>query len=289
MNSFELLKRDFAGDLSRREHRSRIAANLALKETARSPIVLAVALGSLASAGVLHSSLLLLVPTLAVALTFWLKRRCNRITRLAEAHDDAKSISLPAAVSYSDRGAQEAIRRLAEARQQFSAAVSASPRPPAGVLAPHLRGVRDIERRVVVLAARVEYLGLALERVSITDIEPAVQRVQAQAGAAPDEGARATGSIVAAQYERQLADARAIQTKRQQLLISLDYMLSILETLPLKLTRLQLSTVEAAEGNGGPEPGDHVRSLLEEIDAIEEVVASMKAIDAVEETRRLVE
>jgi hypothetical protein len=288
MNGFELLKRDFAGDLSRREHRSRIAAKLAVTETAKSPIVAAVAVFSLTLASTSHFGLLLLAPTLAFALTYWLKRRCERIARLAEAHDDAKAISIPEAVWYSDPGAKQAIRRLAEARQEFAYAVSDGPRHPDGVLVPHLRGVRDVERRIVVLAARVEYLGLALQRVSITDIETAAQRVQAQASAAPNDDARATRRIVAAQRERQLADARAIETKRQQLLISLDCMLSMLETLPLKLTRLQLSTVEAAEGNG-PDPGDQAGSLLGEIDAIEEVFTPMKAIDAVEETRRMVE
>lgn len=270
MNGFEMLKRDFGGDLSRRERRSRIATNLALKETATSPIVIAVALVSLALAGPLHLSALLLVPTFAVALTFRLKRRSKRIARLAEAHEDAETISIPEVVWYSDPGAKEAIRRLAEAHQRFADAVSDSPRHPEGILGPQLRGVSDIERRIVVLAARVEFLGLALQRVSINDIETAVERSQAQESAAPNDEARATRRIVAAQREGQLADARAIEAKRQELLISLDHLLSILETLPLKLARLQLSSAEAAEGKG-PDPADHAGRLLVELDAIEEV------------------
>jgi hypothetical protein len=65
--------------------------------------------------------------------------------------------------------------------------------------------------------------------------------------------------------ERQLADARAIETKH-----------------------LQLATAEAAEGNV-LDPADHAGDLPGELDAIEEVFAPTMEIDFVEATRPMVE
>ena len=272
MNGYEMIRREFDGDLSPREHRSRIAAELALKAAAKSPIVAAAAVAAAALAGALHLGLLLLAPALAFALTFVLKLRSKRIARLADAHDDAKSISVPEQVWYSDPGAKEAIGRLAVAHQRLVDALNDSPRHCDGILVARLRGVTDIERRIVVLAARVEYLGLSLQRASVNNIETALRRIQDQENAARDDELRAARRVVIAQRETQLANARAIETRRQKLLISLDHMLSVLETLPLELTRLQLSTAEAADGKR-PDPTDPTGGLSGELDAIEEVFA----------------
>src|SRR4029077_863258 len=134
--------------------------------------------------------------------------------------------------------------------------------------------VADIERRIVLLAARVEYLGRFLSEISVPEIEAEAQGIRTrEANAAPAE-ARARYQMGIAQREAQLRDARSLEARRDQLLATIDYMLATLEMLPLKLTRLQLLRVEAAEGR--PDPAGDAAPLFTDLEAIEEVFVEVE-------------
>jgi hypothetical protein len=133
-----------------------------------------------------------------------------------------------------------------------------------------LRSVAEIERRVVLLASRVEYLGRFLSEISLPEIESEAQRVRAREANATTAEARARYQLGVAQREVQLRDARALEARRDQLLATIDYMLATLEMLPLKLTRLQLLRVEAVEYSPTDFAGDTV-PLFTDLEAIEEV------------------
>lgn len=270
MNGQQMLKRDFVGDLTPREGRTRKASVLAAKQAAGNPFTLV----TLGAASLVALACQLVAPLVAVpvifGVLFLVRLRNGRTWSAAERSARNSPIELPDLIWYADVGAQAAIRRLNQARRTLATAVAHSPRAPEHEILVHLRSVGEIERRVVLLAARVEYLGRFLSEISIPEIEAEAQRIRTREANAATPEARARYQLGVAQREAQIRDARALEARRDQLLATIDYLLATLETLPLKLTRLQLLSVEAADGDATDPAGD-ATPLFNDLDAIEEV------------------
>jgi hypothetical protein len=272
MNGQQMLKRDFVGDLTPREGRNRRATSLAARQAAKSPVTLA----TLGAASLIALACGLVAPLAAVPVIFgvlFLARLRNR-RNWTETENAARvgPIELPDLIWYSDVGAQAAIRRLGQARRALASAVAHSPLNPEHEILARLRSVADVERRIVLLASRVEYLGRFLGDISLPELEADAQRVRSKEANATSAEARARYRLGIAQREAQLREARSLEARRDQLLATIDYMLATLEMLPLKLTRLQLLRVEAAEGRPSDPAGD-AAPLFTDLEAIEEVFA----------------
>src|SRR5215471_14888755 len=250
MNGQQMLKRDFVGDLTPREGRARRATTLAAKQAAKSPVTLV----GIGAASLMALACQLVAPLVAVpvifGVLFLIRLRNARTWNAAERSARTAPIELPDLIWYSDGGAQAAIRRLGQARRTLANAVAQSPQDPEHEMLAGLRSVAEIERRIVLLASRVEYLGRFLSEISLPEIEAEAQRVRTKEAHATSTEARARYHMGVAQREAQIRDARALEARRDQLLATIDYMLATLEMLPLKLTRLQLLRVEAADGDG---------------------------------------
>ena len=270
MNGQLMLKRDFVGDLTPREGRTRRATALAAKEAAGSPVTLV----TLGAASLMALACSLVAPLAAVpvifGVLFLVRLRSGRTWMAAERSARNNPIELPDLIWYSDVGAQAAIRRLSQARRALANAVAHSPQDPEHEMLARLRSVREIERRIVLLAARVEYLGRFLSDISVPELEAEAQRIRIRELNAATAEARARYRLGIAQRETQIRDARALEARRDQLLATIDYMLASLEMLPLKLTRLQLLRAEAAEYHPSDPTGD-TAPLFNDLEAIEEV------------------
>src|SRR5262245_33622251 len=149
MNGQQMLKRDFVGDLTPREGRTRKAATLAAQQAVKSPVTLA----TLGAASLIALACQLAVPLVAVPVIFGVlflaRLRSGRTRAAAERTAREGPIDLPDLIWYSDVGAQAAIRRLGQARRTLAAAVAHSPQDPEHEILTRLRSVADIERRVV--------------------------------------------------------------------------------------------------------------------------------------------
>jgi len=270
MNGQLMLKRDFVGDLTPREGRTRRATALAAKEAAGSPVTLV----TLGAASLMALACSLVAPLAAVpvifGVLFLVRLRSGRTWMAAERSARNNPIELPDLIWYSDVGAQAAIRRLSQARRALANAVAHSPQDPEHEMLARLRSVTEIERRIVLLAARVEYLGRFLSDISVPELEAEAQRIRTRELNAATAEARARYRLGVAQREAQIRDARALEARRDQLLATIDYMLASLEMLPLKLTRLQLLRAEAAEYRPSDPTGD-TAPLFNDLEAIEEV------------------
>ena len=270
MNGQLMLKRDFVGDLTPREGRTRRATALAAKEAAGSPVTLV----TLGAASLMALACSLVAPLAAVpvifGVLFLVRLRSGRTWMAAERSARNNPIELPDLIWYSDVGAQAAIRRLSQARRALANAVAHSPQDPEHEMLARLRSVTEIERRIVLLAARVEYLGRFLSDISVPELEAEAQRIRTRELNAATAEARARYRLGIAQRETQIRDARALEARRDQLLATIDYMLASLEMLPLKLTRLQLLRAEAAEYHPSDPTGD-TAPLFNDLEAIEEV------------------
>ena len=273
MNGQQMLKRDFVGDLAPREGKTRRATALAARQAAKSPVTLA----TIGAASLIAFACQLVVPLVAVPVIFgvlFLARfRSGRTRAAAEKAARTGPIELPDLLWYSDAGAQTAIRRLGHARRTLVKAVAQCPQDPEHAILTRLRSVAEIERRIVLLAARVEYLGRFLSEISLPEIEAEAQRVRVREASATTAEARARYQMGVAQREAQLRDARSLEARRDQLLATIDYMLATLEMLPIKFARLQLLRVENAE-SGSADPTGETEPLFTDLEAIEEVFAS---------------
>src|SRR5262245_29548245 len=178
MNGQQMLKRDFVGDLTPREGQTGRATALAAKQAAKSPLTLA----TIGAASLIALACQLVAPLVAVPVIFGMlfivRLRSARTWRTAEREAHHSPIELPDLIWYSDAGAQVAIRRLAQARRALAKAVAQSPLDPENEILARLRSVADIERRIVLLTARVEYLGKFLTEISLAEIEAEVLRIR---------------------------------------------------------------------------------------------------------------
>ena len=270
MNGQQMLKRDFVGDLTPREGKTRRATSLAARQAAKSPVTLV----SIGAASLIALACQLVVPLAAVpvifGVLFLVRLRNARTWTAAERKARTSPIELPDLIWYSDAGAQAAIRRLGQARRTLANAVTHSPQDPEHEIVAGLRSVAEIERRIVLLASRVEYLGRFLSEISLPEIEAEAQRIRLKEANATTTEARARYHLGVAQREAQLRDARALEARRDQLLATIDYMLATLEMLPLKLTRLQLLRAEAADYSASDFAAE-TAPLFTDLEAIEEV------------------
>jgi hypothetical protein len=271
VNGQQMLKRDFVGDLTPREGRTRRATSLAAKHAAGSPVTLV----TIGAASLVALACQLVAPLVAVPVIFGVlflaRLRNGRTWTVAETNARTSPIELPDLIWYADVGAQAAIRRLGQARRTLANAVAHSPQDPEHEVLARLRSVADIERRIVLLAARVEYLGRFLSEISVPEIEADTQRIRAREANATTAEARSRYHLGVAQREAQIKDARALEARRDQLLATIDYLLVSLETLPLKLTRLQLLRVEASDYQPTDDPAYDAAPLFNDLEAIEEV------------------
>jgi len=271
MNGQQMLKRDFVGDLTPREGRTRRATAIAAKHAAGSPVTLV----TIGAASLVALACQLVAPLVAVPVIFGVlflaRLRNGRTWTVAERTARTGPIELPDLIWYADVGAQAAIRRLSQARRTLASAVAHSPQDPEHQVLARLRSVGDIERRIVLLAARVEYLGRFLSEISVPEIEAEAQRIRAREANATTAEARSRYQLGIAQREAQIRDARSLEARRDQLLATIDYLLVSLETLPLKLTRLQLLHVEAFDYQPTDDPACDAAPLFNDLEAIEEV------------------
>lgn len=271
MNGQQMLKRDFVGDLTPREGRTRRATSIAAKQAAGSPVTLV----TIGAASLVALACQLVAPLVAVPVIFGVlflaRLRNGRTWSVAERTARTSPIELPDLIWYADVGAQAAIRRLSQARRTLANAVAHSPQDPEHEVITRLRSVADIERRIVLLAARVEYLGRFLSEISVPEIEAEAQRIRTREANATTAEARSRYQLGIAQREAQIRDARALEGRRDQLLATIDYLLVSLETLPLKLTRLQLLQVESTDYQPTDDPAYDATPLFDDLEAIEEV------------------
>jgi len=271
MNGQQMLKRDFVGDLTPREGRTKKATALAAQKAAKSPVTLA----TLGAASLIAFACQMVAPLVAVpvifGVLFLVGVRSARTWARAEHAARTGPIELPDLIWYADAGAQSAIRRLGQARRALAGAVAHSPQDPEHEVLARLRSVAEIERRVVLLASRVEYLGRFLGEISQPEIEAEAQRVRNREANAVTSEARARYKLGVAQREAHLRDVRLLEARRDQLLATIDYMLATLETLPLKVTRLQLLRAESGDEGGAADPDDDTAPLFTDLEAIEEV------------------
>jgi len=212
MGSGDWFERDLVGDTSAHEPKAWPLLAASVVKVLGSGRNRALAIALFASALVWGPYVLAAIPAVFTGLV--IIALVGGGTRRAVARRTATlPVALPHPLSYSDKGAQALIGSLSRCRRAVQEAVAAGPQGTAFSLASVLRDVPQLERRVIVLAARLEYLAQFLSEPSSEPLKP----------------------------------TRHLAAKRQKVLEMAHKILDVLETLPAKIATIQFSRLEACD------------------------------------------
>jgi len=184
-----------------------------------------------------------------------------------------RPISLPDPLMFCDAAAQTAVRRMTQARENLERAIVDSPRGDAFELASVVKGASQLERRVLVLAARAEYLGSFLASVSAAELRNELERVRARERGALAADARQTYARVVRRTEGHIQALAALEAEKDRLAAKLDYMVGTLEALPAKVTRVQFLRLGYVDGDLSPEAMEDAARVFDDVGALEDAFA----------------
>jgi hypothetical protein len=244
MRSADWFEKDLVGDTSGHESARQLMAIAAAKAAAVSRPTLAIAVATMSLAALFGAKLLLLLPLLFGAM-FAAKLLKGSLRRDAYRRARASAIRLPEMGSFTDGRVKAMIRRLITARQAIRKVAEAAPAGRAFDLSKLIAGVPRLERRVVVLATRIEYLTRFLELSPLCEARADLSRITASAarpGAAGPDLPRA-----AELCQRRLSTLLDFTTQIQRLLGRAELALSALEGLPVQMAMLQLRRLDACD------------------------------------------
>ena len=184
-----------------------------------------------------------------------------------------KPISLPDPLIFCDAAAQTAVRRTVQARENLERALADSPRGEAFELASVVKGASQLERRVLVLAARAEYLGSFLSSVSAPELRNELERVRGRERGALAADARQTYSRVVRRTEGHIQALAALEAEKDRVAAKLDYVVGTLEALPAKVTRVQFLRLGYVDADLSPEAIEDATRVFDDVGALEDAFA----------------
>ncbi|HXT95543.1 MAG TPA: hypothetical protein VN853_04540 [Polyangia bacterium] len=268
------LERDLVGDTSSHEGATRLWLAAAAKAAARDPR------GALFSALAVTGACVFGLPAflLAIPLTYTLRfavglfdRRARRATlRLAR----AQPITLPSPLSFSDEGAKRLIERLERTRWAIESAVLASPGGAPFALSGLIDDVPQMERDVVVLAARIEYLGRFLSSAPSSTLHAEVLRLDEDREQETDAATRDGVERVIVRCRDHLDTLRLLSARRATCGRMAEEVLRTLEGIPAKIVSLQIARVESCDVRC-TDSGRRAETVSEGFTALERTIAAL--------------
>jgi hypothetical protein len=248
MASPKWFERDLLGDTSAHEGTGWLWLVAASKAAVSKPSTLtAAALAVVAAVLTGLPSLLLIMPvsfTIFVAATF-----LNGKTRQLALHRARTlPIELPPLAAFSEPKARILLERLARSREAIRDALDAAPRGPGFDLEPALSSVPELERQVVVIASRVEYVSRFVSTTTASCLRADGERLRERAREGTDE-ARGSFQRAAERSHAHFESLLMLQAQGERLLGMGEEALAALEELPVMITTVQLRRFEACDDN----------------------------------------
>lgn len=244
------LERDLVGDTSPHEGATRLWLGAAAKTAVRDPR------GALFSALAVTGACLFGLPAflLAIPMTYALRfvgvlldKRVRQAT-LRQAR--TRPIALPSPLSFTDDGAKRLVERLERARWAIESAILASPAGAPFELRSLVEDVPQLERDVLVLAARIEYLGRFLSSAPAASLHAELLRLDEDREQELDAATRDGFERVIARCRDHLDTLRLLNARRGTTFRMAEEVLRTLEVIPAKIVSLQLARVECCDARG---------------------------------------
>ncbi len=260
-------QRDLIGDTSEHERRT----ELWVRSSARSVVRSRVALGLMAIAVVAafmtgFATLLLVVPTV-FTFAFVIAMLNGRAKQAALRNAGILPIDLPDSVWFSDARAKMLVERLSSARAAIQSTVLAGPRGAAFDVSSALDQIPKLEREVVVLASRIEYIARFLDSTSLPGLRMTLARVR-ERGEGHDD-LRGPFSRAADRCQAQVDAVRTLIARAEVLAGQAEEALLTVEGIPARITSLQLRRLEACDSTVEPASAA-ATSLVETFAALEQ-------------------
>jgi hypothetical protein len=247
-------QRDLIGDTSEHER----GIELWIYSSAKCAVRHRAALGLMALALVAsfmtgYATLLLAVPAVFVV-AFGVALLNGRAKQTALRHAGVLPIVLPDVVWFSDSRAKTLIVRLAAARAAIQNAVLAGPRGAAFDVSSALDRIPKLEREVVVLATRIEYIARFLDTTSLPVLRMTLARVRdrGQLGTGDGEGASGPMGRAAERCQAQVDAVKGLVARAEALSAQAEEALLTIEGVPARITSLQLRRLEVCDGAAEP-------------------------------------
>jgi hypothetical protein len=219
------------------------------------------------------ATLLLLVPAVfMLALTVALLN--GRAKQLALCRAGILPIVLPDSVWFSDARAKMLVDRLAVARSAVQNAVFGGPRGAAFDMSSALDQVPKLEREVVVLATRIEYIARFLDSTSLPGLRLTLARVR-ERGEGQDDTHGPFGRA-AERCQAQVDIVRQLIARAETLSGQAEEALLTIEGIPARITSLQLRRLEACDATIEPASAA-AASLVETFAALEQASSERTA------------
>lgn len=270
------LERDLVGDTSAHECETRLWLGSAAKAAVRSrwPLVGALAASAVAClTGV--AALFWAVPTVYLAqfaVAFFDARTRQAARHLAR----QLPIELPAAASFTDGRARRLVERLERARQTTDSVVLYGPVGPPFDVTPLIDRVRQLERDVVVLAARVEYLERFLDASPPATLVTDIARFEEQQKGL--EGVSKQFDRVIARCREHLDQLASLSNRMNEACGMAEDLLRTLEQIPSKILGLQLTRIEFCDCRTA-DARKEAATILESFGALEQAISDLPCRD----------
>jgi hypothetical protein len=171
-------------------------------------------------------------------------RRARQVTRREAA---ALPIELPSPFSFSDEGARALVERLGRARCAIENALLTSPGGAAFALTGLVDDIPQLERDVVVLAARLEYLGRFLSSAPSTGLASETAQLDEDREKETDATTREAFERLVARCRAHLDTLKGLELRRNASFRRAEEVLRTLEQIPAQIVSLQLARVESCD------------------------------------------
>jgi hypothetical protein len=200
--------------------------------------------------------LLLAVPAVFMV-AFGVALLNGRGKQTALRHAGVLPIVLPDVVWFSDSRAKALIVRLGAARAGIQNAVLAGPCGAAFDVSSALDRIPKLEREVVVLATRIEYIARFLDTTSLPVLRMTLARVRDRGQPGNNGGGEGDGAIgpmgrAAERCQAQVDAVKDLVARAEALSAQAEEALLTIEGVPARITSLQLRRLEACDGAAEP-------------------------------------
>ncbi|HVR00539.1 MAG TPA: hypothetical protein VMT47_00275 [Polyangia bacterium] len=271
MASPKWFERDLVGDTSAHENSGWLWLAVSGKAAISRPgALLAAGMAVLVAALVGMPSVLVGVPvifTLLFAGTFLDGKTRQMALRRAR----ALPIELPPLTTFSDPKARILLERLARSREAIREVLEATPRGGSFDLEPALTRVPQLERQIVVIAARVEYVARFVATTAVSCLRADGERLRERARER-DGKVRESLQRAAELSRSHFESVLMLQAEGERLLGMGEEALATLEQLPAMITSVQLRRFEACDGNGEGQLTEATCDLVEGLRALDQTL-----------------
>jgi hypothetical protein len=275
-----LLEKDLMGDTSGHEAGALTVVRSSLKATFASGFTWAA--GALAAAFMTCCGLgAWVVMPMALVAIFTIALAVNAARQAVLAGPGAL-VDLPDPDLFSDGAVQVLARRMTAARTRLERVLRESRRGQGqahGIdLARVQQSAAEMERRVLVLAARAEYVASFLSSLSVTEIKGALDFARAREGTAPSPDAGRLYRRLIETYEGHLKSVHALELEKERLLVTGEQLVGALEAFPATVTCLQCWRLAVGDDAATEDAIQSAAGACQDLDALEAALQEERAV-----------